>query len=91
MDQDQNGKVGLKKQAIRFEIFASNLNFIDIVQSYGLMQWYIQIKFPKIPRKGTTFNSFQVTVDEFVRACMAQEKISKMLTLKIIDIFLEDD
>ena len=37
MDQDQNGKVGFRKQAIRFEIFASNLNFIDIVQSYGLM------------------------------------------------------
>ena len=88
MDQDQNGKVGFRKQAIRFEIFASNLNFIDIVQSYGLMQWYIQIKFPKIPHQGRTF---QVTVDEFVRACMAQEKISKMLTLKIIDIFLEDD
>ena len=44
-----------------------------------------------IPHQGTTFNSCQVTVDEFVRACMAQEKISKMLTLKIIDIFLEDD
>jgi len=33
----------------------------------------------------------KVTVDEFVQACMAQEKISKMLTLKIIDIFLDDD
>ena len=31
MDQDQNGKVGFRKQAIRFEIFASSVNDIVIV------------------------------------------------------------
>ena len=90
MDQDQNGKVGFREQATSFEIFASSMNEIVVVLSNASI-WYIQINFQKIPHKGTTFNSYQVTVDEFVRACMAQEKISKMLTLKIIDIFLEDD
>ena len=33
MDQDQNGKVGFRKQAIRFEIFASSVNDIVIVLS----------------------------------------------------------
>ena len=33
----------------------------------------------------------KVSKDEFVRACMGQHEISKMLALKIIDIFVEDD
>ena len=33
----------------------------------------------------------QVTLEEFTAACMHTEQFSKMLTLKIIDIFLEDD
>ena len=57
MDQDQNGKVGFRKQAIRFEIFASSVNDIVIVLSYASI-WYIQINFQKIPHKGTTFNSY---------------------------------
>jgi len=32
-----------------------------------------------------------VTLEEFTAACMHTEQFSKMLTLKIIDIFLEDD
>ena len=33
----------------------------------------------------------KVTCQEFISACLAQEEFSKMLTLKIIDIFVEDD
>ena len=33
----------------------------------------------------------QVTLEEFSAAIMGQEKFSKMLTLKIIDIFIEDE
>lgn len=33
----------------------------------------------------------KVTLEEFTAACMHTEQFSKMLTLKIIDIFLEDD
>ena len=54
MDQDQNGKVGFRKQAIRFEIFASNLNFIDIVQSYGLM-----VVSNKVSEDSTSRNNIQ--------------------------------
>ena len=33
----------------------------------------------------------QVTLDEFTTAILAREQFSKMLTLKIIDIFVEDE
>ena len=33
----------------------------------------------------------KITKEEFVTACLGQEEISKMLALKIIDIFVEDD
>lgn len=33
----------------------------------------------------------KITKDEFVSACLGQEQFSKMLALKIIDIFVEDD
>lgn len=32
-----------------------------------------------------------VSMDEFITACLAHEKISTMLTLKIIDIFMPND
>ena len=33
----------------------------------------------------------KVTKEEFVAACFGQQEISKMLALKIVDIFVEDD
>merc|ERR1711892_1600456 len=33
----------------------------------------------------------KITTDEFITACMTQEEFSKMLTLKVINIFIEDD
>ena len=33
----------------------------------------------------------KVTQKEFVKACLDRDEFSKMLTLKIIDIFVEDD
>merc|ERR1711973_130808 len=33
----------------------------------------------------------KVTMDEFIAACMSQEEFSKMLALKIINIFIEED
>ena len=33
----------------------------------------------------------KVTKEEFVTACLGQQEISKMLALKIVDIFVEDD
>ena len=33
----------------------------------------------------------QVTLEEFTTAILAREQFSKMLTLKIIDIFVEDE
>ena len=33
----------------------------------------------------------KVTTAEFIAACMGQEDLSKMLALKVIDIFVEDD
>ena len=33
----------------------------------------------------------KVTTTEFIKACLAQEKFSKMLALKVIDIFVEED
>ena len=33
----------------------------------------------------------KVTTEEFIAACMSQEEFSKMLALKIINIFIEDD
>eukprot|EP00092_Neocalanus_flemingeri_P014701 GFUD01015863.1.p1 GENE.GFUD01015863.1~~GFUD01015863.1.p1 ORF type:complete len:204 (-),score=62.43 GFUD01015863.1:185-769(-) len=32
----------------------------------------------------------KITLEEFSTACMGQEEISKMLTLKLVDIFVED-
>ena len=32
----------------------------------------------------------KVTLDEFIEACIGQKEFSRMLTLKIIDIFVED-
>ena len=32
----------------------------------------------------------KVSCDEFVKACMERDEFTKMLTLKIIDIFVED-
>ena len=32
----------------------------------------------------------EVSKEEFVTACMGQEEISKMLALKIVDIFVDD-
>ena len=32
----------------------------------------------------------KVTLDEFIAACLGQEGFSKMLTLKIIEIFVEN-
>merc|ERR1711915_1010320 len=31
----------------------------------------------------------KVTLDEFINACMGQEEFSRMLTLKLLDIFVE--
>ena len=33
---------------------------------------------------------YQVTQEEFLRACLAHEKISTMLALRIIDVFITD-
>jgi Ca2+-binding EF-hand superfamily protein len=33
----------------------------------------------------------KVTIAEFIKACLAQEQFSKMLALKVIDIFVEDE
>jgi hypothetical protein len=33
----------------------------------------------------------QVTQEEFLRACLAHEKISTMLALRIIDVFIADN
>merc|ERR1712002_361 len=33
----------------------------------------------------------KVTTEEFIAACMAQEEFSKMITMKIINIFIEDE
>jgi Ca2+-binding EF-hand superfamily protein len=33
----------------------------------------------------------KITTEEFIAACMGQEEFSKMITLKIINIFIEDD
>merc|ERR1739846_169694 len=33
----------------------------------------------------------KVTNDEFIKACMGHEEFSKMLALKVIDIFVEDE
>eukprot|EP00092_Neocalanus_flemingeri_P003079 GFUD01003288.1.p1 GENE.GFUD01003288.1~~GFUD01003288.1.p1 ORF type:complete len:196 (+),score=85.73 GFUD01003288.1:103-690(+) len=33
----------------------------------------------------------KVTTEEFISACMGREEFSKMLTLKLINIFIEDD
>ena len=32
----------------------------------------------------------KVTLEEYIRACLENEKISKMLTVKIIEIFVDD-
>lgn len=32
----------------------------------------------------------KITSDEFIKACMEKDEFTKMLTLKIIDIFVED-
>ncbi|XP_023348583.1 uncharacterized protein LOC111717318, partial [Eurytemora carolleeae] len=32
----------------------------------------------------------KISKDEFVNACLGQEKFSKMLALKVVDIFVED-
>jgi len=33
---------------------------------------------------------FQISQEEFLRACLEHEKISTMLTLRIIDVFVTD-
>ena len=33
----------------------------------------------------------KVSQEEFIKACMDKDEFTKMLTLKIIDIFVEDD
>jgi len=33
----------------------------------------------------------RITMDEFIVACLAQEELSKMLAIKVMDIFDEDD
>ena len=33
----------------------------------------------------------KVTTEEFIAACLGQEEFSKMLTLKVINIFIEED
>eukprot|EP00092_Neocalanus_flemingeri_P054260 GFUD01063897.1.p1 GENE.GFUD01063897.1~~GFUD01063897.1.p1 ORF type:complete len:177 (-),score=56.87 GFUD01063897.1:96-626(-) len=33
----------------------------------------------------------KVSTDEFITACLSQEEFSKMLAIKVIDIFVEDD
>lgn len=32
----------------------------------------------------------KITSEEFIKACMEKDEFTKMLTLKIIDIFVED-
>merc|ERR1712106_489813 len=33
----------------------------------------------------------KITLEEFLTACLGQEEITKMLTLKLVDIFVEDE
>ena len=33
----------------------------------------------------------KITMDEFTAACMGQDEITKMLTLKLLDIFVEGE
>ena len=33
----------------------------------------------------------KITLDEYIKACLEKEEFSKMLTLKIIDIFIDED
>ena len=35
-------------------------------------------------------NDGKVSLDEFTTACLSQEKLTKMLAIKVIDIFVED-
>ena len=36
------------------------------------------------------FQDGKITVEEFTSACLRQEEISKLLAIKIIDIFVQD-
>ena len=36
-----------------------------------------------------TNNDGEISEEEFIKACLSQKKMSKKLTLKIIDIFLQ--
>ena len=33
----------------------------------------------------------RITLDEYIKACLEKEEFSKMLTMKIIDIFIDED
>ena len=33
----------------------------------------------------------KITLDEYIEACLGKDEFSKMLTLKIIDIFIDED
>ena len=33
----------------------------------------------------------KITLDEYIKACLGKEEFSKMLTMKIIDIFIDED
>ena len=40
-------------------------------------------------REMDTDNDGEISEEEFIQACLSQKKMSKKLTLKIIDIFLQ--
>ena len=92
MDEDQNGKVNNSKF---FFLEPPNLfSFFLMILELKRSVFLIFLIFPGDP----SFFLFlflsslcQVTLDEFTTAILAREQFSKMLTLKIIDIFVEDE
>merc|ERR1711874_716772 len=97
-DKDNNGKIDFVELMAVYQIMAKGspeqvLNQIFLAFDTN-RDGYIN------PKEMIATNAFKemdknangkITADEFVTACMAQDSFSKLLAIKIMDIFVDDE
>ena len=83
LDEDNSGEISMKefKQVVHDMFLLANVE--DISQS--VQELLVEKAFIEMYRN----DDGKVTMEEFVAACLGEKKFSKMLTVKLIDVFVE--
>merc|ERR1719153_2255768 len=105
MSQALPKKDASKMEKHVFRVYDTNddgyIDFVELTRLIKDMYGLLKTDDPNIAAKDLIAKSAfaemdkdedgKVTTEEFITACLNQEEFSKMLTIKVLDIFVEDE